>query len=441
MSLGHGPKIVTDGLVFAYDMQWNDKFSSKSYKGKPTINYAWAQNPRIDPSYSTYVYTTSGSWPTKHFDAITVYNKSGGNISSYVNTGVPDWTNTYHAHWVYDSVLKRPVTVMRNYDGGAWKAKYFNWSMTYADMGLTNGDTYTISWLQWTDNINRSANAGIYGTNTSGTNWFHDGQSDSKPTSYNTKPNTWQRVYATFTIAATNDLTTIRRCYMYGMYGGAGTLKIADVQIEAGVPSAFIDGVNLAASERTNTGVLLDWAGNSTITANSLTYNSDGTFSFNGTSDYIILPNNVGYTSEFSQFAWFKSEGTPNGGYHVIFGSTGAELSISTAGSLRIGITNPTRYVGNLSSGLTDGNWHYVGMSFKASEASIKGYIDGVYIGQIAASDANPTASFSRTVGSLGEGTTYLTNGRISSVKIYNRALTATEVAQNFQALKGRYGI
>jgi hypothetical protein len=32
-------------------------------------------------------------------------------------------------------------------------------------------------------------------------------------------------------------------------------------------------------------------------------------------------------------------------------------------------------------------------------------------------------------------------NGNIASVKVYNRALTATEVQQNFNALKGRFGL
>jgi hypothetical protein len=36
--------------------------------------------------------------------------------------------------------------------------------------------------------------------------------------------------------------------------------------------------------------------------------------------------------------------------------------------------------------------------------------------------------------------TTWL-NGKISNVQIYNRALSASEVQQNFNALRGRYGI
>jgi hypothetical protein len=32
-------------------------------------------------------------------------------------------------------------------------------------------------------------------------------------------------------------------------------------------------------------------------------------------------------------------------------------------------------------------------------------------------------------------------NGRISNTKIYNRALSAAEIQQNFNALRSRYGI
>ena len=35
----------------------------------------------------------------------------------------------------------------------------------------------------------------------------------------------------------------------------------------------------------------------------------------------------------------------------------------------------------------------------------------------------------------------YKIYGKIPTMKVYNRALTATEVAQNFNALKGRFGI
>jgi hypothetical protein len=43
----------------------------------------------------------------------------------------------------------------------------------------------------------------------------------------------------------------------------------------------------------------------------------------------------------------------------------------------------------------------------------------------------------------LGSTPSAATNftGRISATRIYNKALTATEVQQNFNAIRGRYGI
>jgi hypothetical protein len=43
----------------------------------------------------------------------------------------------------------------------------------------------------------------------------------------------------------------------------------------------------------------------------------------------------------------------------------------------------------------------------------------------------------------IGQGTNGVQffPGRIGSVNLYNRALTANEIRQNFNALKGRYGL
>ena len=47
------------------------------------------------------------------------------------------------------------------------------------------------------------------------------------------------------------------------------------------------------------------------------------------------------------------------------------------------------------------------------------------------------------TVGRGGEASTgdaYM-NGKVSTTKFYNRALSASEIQQNFNATRGRYGI
>jgi len=48
---------------------------------------------------------------------------------------------------------------------------------------------------------------------------------------------------------------------------------------------------------------------------------------------------------------------------------------------------------------------------------------------------------YNATVGGYFNSTQPWTNGQISNCQIYNRALTDDEISQNFEALRGRYGI
>lgn len=207
------------------------KFSGSIAISEATNNIMYFENPRIDQTYEPYVATALGTWQAKHPDAITVYNINGINISSYINTGVTDWTNTYHAIWTYDNELGKPVVTMRDVDG-VWKAKYRGLGKSMNALGLGAGSKYTISWLQWTEDVTKTAQAGLYGQNNSATNGFHDGQSTGKPSAYNTKPYVWQRVYATFTVNSIWNMDANLTLFMYGTVGPRKTLKISDLQIE-----------------------------------------------------------------------------------------------------------------------------------------------------------------------------------------------------------------
>ena len=50
-------------------------------------------------------------------------------------------------------------------------------------------------------------------------------------------------------------------------------------------------------------------------------------------------------------------------------------------------------------------------------------------------------ASFNLRVGAMGISGVYELQGEIGLIKIYNRALSAQEVEQNFQATRGRFGV
>jgi hypothetical protein len=160
---------------------------------------------------------------------------------------------------------------------------------------------------------------------------------------------------------------------------------------------------------------------------------------FDGTNDYITLPNSLGYTTQVSAFAWFKSNGTPAGGFHIIFGGQELEISIPTAGELRCGVFTNSRFVSNHGSGLSDGNWHHVGFTFNGS--SKIAYIDGVSVGSQSVTGTLTSSFSNRTIGKYGSSNLYYLNGNLSDMMVYNRSLTSDEVFQIFNSKRGRFRV
>lgn len=170
---------------------------------------------------------------------------------------------------------------------------------------------------------------------------------------------------------------------------------------------------------------------------------NSGSIFFDNNDDYINLPNDIGYTTSVSVFSWIKCNGDPKGEYHIIMGGSQLEMSIpGSTGKLRIGLctdlNSSTRYTSEHGSGLTDGNWHYIGFTFDGSTKI--GYIDGVNVGSQGSISGNLIYSFTyRRIGRFGSDATYALNGNIASITIYDRALTSDEILQNYNTSKSRF--
>lgn len=212
------------------------------------------------------------------------------------------------------------------------------------------------------------------------------------------------------------------------------TVEIWDVQLEE---RAY--ATPYTATSRSSTEELIDLVGGNTITASAITYGTDNTFDFSTSLDNLSLPNDIGYTTDVSAFGWFKSLGTPDGGYHIICGGQELEISVPTAGSLRTGVYTTARYVSNHGSGLMDGNWHYIGLTFSGTTKT--SYIDGVNQGTQTTAGALTSSFANRKIGKFGSNNTYGTPTEIPVYHVYNRALNDAEVARNFNALRGRFGV
>ena len=443
-----GTGIVTDGLVFHYNVN-----SDQSWKGKPTTNFAGHRINRLDSSYDEWTYNPGGRWQKNHPNRIRVFNLSGTEISNFVNGGVGDYTNTHHAYWIYDEDLREPVVRLRDVDAN-WKANSFAFQTQWSGMGITTGDTYTISWKQKTTNLSKTLNVGIYAKNTSNTNGFHDGRSPGQGTGvkYNSKLNTWQQLYATFTMGSTFDASTTDTVYLfgYGQYTNRSEFRITDVQMEKG----YFSGFSRSTSARGNTACLFDVAGTQSLNVANTTPTSDGGFELDGTDDYVDFGSDVEFKSSggWTVESWVKYDSVP-GSYNNTT-SPGNFIGSDTIShsSWYWSVLDAKLSLWNISPGiwrqgsttLQADTWYQAVLVSNSNGTSYQMYLNGTAEGGNHTSYSWNSSYAGLKVRYIGQGNTgnvRRVNGKIYATRIYDRALTANEVKQNFEAERHQYGI
>ena len=197
-----------------------------------------------------------------------------------------------------------------------------------------------------------------------------------------------------------------------------------------------------------NTWYDLSGYGNNGTLNNGVLYNSyGGFFEFDGSNDYIEIPHasslNIGtgtsatieiiydvynYVPNASLIAKRSADNNSSTDYMIYFNTTLSWLSGNSG-------TGDDLVV---SSFQENRNIQTVTATINSSTTNKKIYKDGSQV--ISATYASKVASNSASV-FLGKhfGSGFYFNGRIYSVKIYNRELTDTEIANNFQANKLKY--
>ena len=166
---------------------------------------------------------------------------------------------------------------------------------------------------------------------------------------------------------------------------------------------------------------------------------------FDGSNDYAI-GNGVFVTTEATLIVWFKTSNTYGNNYllslpWVSSGNNGFDLGFGGSTTFRgIVVTTSGFKELNYTTTYSDNNWHMAAMTYSASNAVL--YYDG-----IARTTDTTLSGFLRqttngefNLARFGSFGSYAA-ANISSAQIYNRALSATEITQNFNALRGRYGI
>lgn len=196
---------------------------------------------------------------------------------------------------------------------------------------------------------------------------------------------------------------------------------------------------------------MLDLSGyrnNGTLT-NGPTFDSSGggTLVYDGTDDYVDLGVGAGTLDQLSNVITVQAmiyTGLPNSRMTIYStGYTGAGLMFGTSANTPGGLEvyYPSVFVAYTNGSLLSANtWHHVAYTRNGTGSGTHAF----YVNGVSQTLASDTASNFGTISTnkyIGLRSGVMWNGRISSLSVYNRALSATEMLQNFNALKKRFGI
>lgn len=392
MSLGHGASVVTSGLVMACDMN----NTQKSFKGKPTTNLTpnlGIQAIQAAPTV-TYVglengwkkYSLDGTW------AAGTYPYSIGVDAPTFTGGVTYSTGVY---------IKTNVP--------AKFASLFT-GMNYVNVPMNNaGTSFSIAQPDGSIYVGRT---GFQYTSTTA----QVGYLLSQPV-----------IGQTFS-------------------GATDFVYIKNGQIEVGdFPTPYTDGT------RSNTQDVVDLTGNNILTSTSLTYASNNAVTFNGINNYATISTFTNKpTTALTCEAWIRptkasvGTGLHRGGVISCTNTTYLGIIDSTDGGITFSLhwANQTSISrnGGFNGSIPNNQWSHIVGTYDGSVC--KGYVNGVVVYDVAQTGTIPDGTW--VIGTYGAGLTdgvHNFNGSIPVARIYNRALSSTEVQQNFNALRGRYGI
>ena len=204
-----------------------------------------------------------------------------------------------------------------------------------------------------------------------------------------------------------------------------------------------LDAANLKSYPGSgNTWTDLSGRGNNGTLENSPSYSSSnkGNLSFNGTTQRVVCGNasnlqiTVGTIS-----AWFNAD-NGNAGYNGIIAKQSAwGLFVASNVLVAYDWGNNTER----STGITVGNssWNYAAMTFTETVGTPSNnaivYLNGRPV--LTATIKHQNQNIQVMVGEANAGQYF--GGNIAQTSIYNRVLSASEIIQNFNAIRGRYGI
>lgn len=396
MGIFHSPKIVTNNLAFAYDMS----NTGKSWKGKPTTNLTNVGLSGMSGITLSFLGVEDG-W--KKYSMSGTF--TGGTYPYIMFVSSVNFTGGV----AYSSACYIKTNAMNKFN-------YFGIGMNYVNQPMNRGGD-NVGILQPDGSYYCGRINFIYTNTTTQTGYIMSNPINN--TTFN----------------ASTDFVWIK-----------------EGQIEQGTFATPFAG---DAGTRSNTQSLVDITNNYTINASNLTFNSDGSFKLNSSKpDYVDLGSDqvIKTTGGWTVESWVKFDTVP-GGYDNV-NSPGNFIGSDTIAynswywsvlSNKLALWNISPGIWRYGSTTIQPNiWYQTVLVSDPSGTSYQMYLNGVPEGGDHTTYSwNPAYSGLRVryMGRGNAGNTRRLNGFLPVTKIYTRALSADEIKQNYNALKGRYGL
>lgn len=403
-----GPELIDSGLVLALDAADSNSYDEyENLVGESSI---------IGKSGGAYVNTGSvvvtlnstGTTSPNNLNEATLIDNNGNSATNYVYSGAfsqltANTTYTYSIHIKQGTKPDFQITI----DEAAFGGKRYYSIFTFSTETVTSA-------------ITGATNDGVL-----------VGSSATKLT------NGWYRLSITFTTSSTNVSYLVD---MINRFGTSGTNYVWGRQLEKGNTVTDYYATTTSVKNRGTTWIDLTGRSNTATLTNGPGFDNAnrGSIVFNGTNQYAPI-GTTGFpfgSSAGTLSAWAKTNTTSGYAWIISYGTS------TTSQSRFIGRVGSTYYFGGYSdditaSGVVANTWFNMTGVYDGSNALL--YINGVLV-------SGPTAKSWNTVANtaqLGRQTypAEYWNGNIGQVLVYNRALTASEVLQNYNTNKFRFGI
>ena len=248
--------------------------------------------------------------------------------------------------------------------------------------------------------------------------------------------------------------TTANECLVY--FAGQTDKVCVNIDYENIITNGLVFSVDAGFTpsypKSTTTWYDLNGSNNGTLT-NGPTFNSNnnGSIVFDGVDDIVNFSNNIltNLTNNGITFdAWIYP--TDNLSSQQLVVGAWSQSATNDQGGLFIIGSGPFIAIADGSTGeggqgfgtLSLNQWQYIVGSWNTNR-TYKTYINGVIqgTGTQTGNGYNTTGSSLFKVGGQNQNESRFFNGRISNVKIYNRVLSDSEILQNYNAQKGRFGL